>query len=180
MAKLRMLQRPSSESRKRPSLGTQTACMMWPMAEKTLFSTPGFPAMTDDLGEAKAYEIRNSEAGGGFPMFAARDIERGERIAVDVPLIIMPLDLMYFSGSADSPFTYGANQEWEQAFESLLPQDQRALLALHDGDRPLVELKSLLYAIASTNQYSIGSLPGGDENVQYSCIAKDLSRMNHR
>ena len=180
VARLWMLQRPPSESKKRPSLVTQTACMMWPMARKALLSKPGYPAMIDDLGEVKPYEICPSKAGGGFSMFAMRDIERGERIAVDVPFIVMPEDLIHLTASSKLTRTYEANQEWEQAFESMLPEDQKDLLALHDGDKPVTDLQTLLYAIASINQYSIGSLPGGDENALYSCITKDLSRVNHR
>jgi len=110
-------------------------------------------------------------------MFATRDIVRGERIAVDVPFMVLPENIMYMPGS---DLTYEISEELEQACESMLPQDQKDFLALHDGDAPLVDLKSLLQDISSTNQFSIGQMPGGDENVQYACVVKDVSRANHR
>ena len=138
--KLRMLRRPSVEARKRPSMVTQTACFLWPMAEQALFFNPAIRG----LKKAKPYEIRSSTAGGGFAMFATRDIVRGERIAVDVPFMVFPENIMYMPGS---DLTYEVSEELEQAFESMLPQDQKDFLALHDGDAPLFDLKSLLQDI---------------------------------
>lgn len=182
--KLRVLRRPTAEAR--DSLGTsvtQTVCIIWPMAEEALFSSPTFPASVQHLDETQPFEIRPSAVGGGFATFAVRDIQPGERIMVDIPLIVKATDMLHMTSSdPNSNMTYEDGEDVEQAFESLLPEDQESLLALHEGDAPgaRVDLKSFLSAIIQINQYGIGEMPGGDENVVYGCIGKNLSRVNHR
>jgi len=110
-------------------------------------------------------------------MYAMRDIKPGERIAVEIPLVVLP---SYIPTIPSSDLTYEYLDVMEQAFESMLPEDQQRMLALYDGGNWWNDLKTLLDAIANRNQYNIGELPGGDVNAYYGCISSDLSRVNHR
>jgi len=110
-------------------------------------------------------------------MYATRDINPGERIAAEIPLVVLP---SYIPTIPSFDLTYEHLDVMEQAFESMLPEDQQRMLALHDGGNRWDDLKTLLDAIANNNQYIIGELPGGDINTDYGCIGSDLSRVNHR
>lgn len=171
---VRVLSRPSIEVAKNPSMVPRTVCLMWPMAEKALFAAASstFPRPVSRLDRVNLMEVRPSSAGGGFATHATCGINMGERIAVDVPLLVMPTDLPYVP---DSNIMYDQGEALEQAFESLSPAEQKSFLALHPGNFPTPDFKTLLQNIVTTNQHDIGEMPGGDECVPYSCIARNLA-----
>jgi hypothetical protein len=110
----------------------------------------------------------------GIGMFASRDIKMGDLVLSERPLIVIPSSLRHIL----SPF---ADFDWDTfiqpCFDRLSPENKAAYRALanshtKDGSGPL-------YGVFLTNNFSFELGEGGLINT-YTCVYKELSRVNHR
>lgn len=166
-----------------------TECMIMSNLKRKILATPGFPKALQRRKDGKKYVIREAE-GKGLEMFATADIDPGELILDERPLLVFPLihkdsfaPTRYFA--KDTPHdekvqTLMADQERNltMAFARMEKENREAYIALansheHDGSGPLL-------GAARTNVFGITSeLIGedGDEERlgQYGAVMNDLS-----
>ncbi|KAK7460844.1 hypothetical protein VKT23_008775 [Stygiomarasmius scandens] len=167
-------------------------CFITGRAKRAIVSVPGFPEALPrtDPSRPKPYTIVES-TGKGMGMFAARDIEWGELIVAERPMLVIPVAFPY-EGAAVTPANFTTDHiqqlhlnQTEKVMEMLLSrmpkENQEAYKKLanchkEDGSGPL-------YGIVRTNGFGLEDYckiekPGHPE--RYSGIFKDLSRINHR
>ncbi|KAK7460845.1 hypothetical protein VKT23_008776 [Stygiomarasmius scandens] len=165
-------------------------CFITGRAKRAILSTPGFPEALPRADSARPipYEIRES-SGKGMGMFATRDIECGELIMAERPMLVIPAA---YAPAVPVHFTPAQQQqavlnEMEKILEQMvgrMPEEmQRAYKELsnchqEDGSGPL-------FGIARTNGLSVSDYyepaqPGLPDSARYySATCKILSRINH-
>ncbi|THU86385.1 SET domain-containing protein, partial [Dendrothele bispora CBS 962.96] len=171
-----------------------SVCYISGRAKRAILSVPGFPEPLprSDCSRPKQYKIIETP-GKGMGMFATRDIEYGELILTERPLLVFPASPRHMSSLAyPKHFTIDQIQQaqlnqLEKLMETLVDQmpkeNQEAYKKLanchqEDGSGPLL-------GIARTNGFPIGDyyepkIPGFPEAAtRYSATFKDISRINH-
>ncbi|THU86387.1 SET domain-containing protein [Dendrothele bispora CBS 962.96] len=171
-----------------------SVCYISGRAKRAILSVPGFPEALPrpDSSRPKQYKIIETP-GKGMGMFATCDIEWGELILTERPLLVFPASNRHMSSLAyPKDFTIDQIQQaqlnqLEKVMETLVNQmpkeNQEAYKRLanchqEDGSGPL-------HGIARTNGFSIGDyyepkIPGFPEAAtRYSGTFKDISRINH-
>ena len=106
--------------------------------------------------------------GFGLSMIATADIARGQVIARERPLLVMPQCMI----AVDREVT----DFQEELVNSMLPENRAAVYALQNVKGP--EWPSHLKGIIDTNALGIHGLPGYP--AMYFSLARDISRVNHR
>ncbi|KAL4253908.1 hypothetical protein AB1N83_014105 [Pleurotus pulmonarius] len=153
-------------------------------AKRELIEYPDFPQeiyRASDL-EERAYSIVDIP-GKGLGMVAAQDLEPGELITSERPLLLAPHAI---SSPASLEFNDDATEEQQQAakyfeadrmlkiaYERMHRDDQAAYMKLHnahlhDGSGPLL-------GVMRTNSYGLFDMQGDT----YVGVFNDLSRVNH-
>ncbi|KAF4590778.1 hypothetical protein EYR40_009375 [Pleurotus pulmonarius] len=153
-------------------------------AKRELVEFPGYPLEIHRPSEVeeRSYTIVDIP-GKGLGMVATQDIEQGDLIASERPLLLAPHGMC---GFRDIWFEYEATQEEQQAamfsevervlrvaYDRMRPDDQAAYMKLHnahldDGSGPLL-------GILRTNVYSLFDMQGS----KYTGVFNELSRINH-
>ena len=151
-------------------------------ARKTILSIPNFPLPVPTPNEIN-YRI-GTTVNMGLGMFATRDIQRGDLILAERPLILTPITP---HPSPDLPAAVLQEQlkalghfDWEEflqpCFARLTQENQAAFRALanshtEDGSGPLL-------GVIRTNGFGV-TLEEGHLN-KYTAVYKEVSRINHR
>ena len=141
---------------------------------KTILSIPKFPLPMPKPKQTNHQILPTSTM--GFGVFATRDLEIGDLILAERPLIVIPrLACPATQGQAETRYL-SLDNYIEPCFEKLTPEDQAAYHELSnshtsDGSGPLL-------GILRTNGYGVKM---GEANIyQHSAVYKELSRANHR
>ncbi|THU87893.1 SET domain-containing protein [Dendrothele bispora CBS 962.96] len=168
-------------------------CFITGRAKRAITSVPGFPEALPlpDPARPKPYEIVKSP-GKGTGMFATRNIEWGELIIAERPMLVIPaisqVEAMAAKGFAKNytlaQLRQAQMKEMESTMEILFNRMEREYQEAYkklwnchenDGSGPL-------FGIARTNGFVIDDYnepnnPG--DRPSYSGIFKDCSRINH-
>ncbi|THV07612.1 SET domain-containing protein [Dendrothele bispora CBS 962.96] len=169
-------------------------CFISGAAKRAILSVPGFPEAIPRPDPARPLPYTIAESPGkGTGMFAARDIEWGELILAERPMLVIPTTFRAVGGIICPPdFTKDqVQQAYMNAIESTMetlvnrmPMEyQEAYKKLwncheNDGSGPL-------FGIARTNGFGIGDYDEPtdpafpDTKNGYSGTFKNLSRINH-
>ena len=153
-----------------------------------VLNAPGYPARIPKPHRPDLYEVR-STSDMGIGVFAKRDINRGELIFSERPLLVTPTRYRPSSRSEIPPH-YTAMQinqilmfEHEQvlkaAIDRMSEEDRARYMSLcnshhEDGSGPI-------FGIMRTNGYRLGLLyDGSDKSSDYGAVCDLGSRLNHR
>ncbi|KAI0350800.1 SET domain-containing protein [Trametes cingulata] len=114
---------------------------------------------------------RVADAGeSGLGVFATLDIERGDCIIVERPLLVYP-ELLPYHRVAPPSHRY---PELDEAAQHLSVEDREALYSLaHCQDLEASAVKGIL----DTNGLTLGTLVSG--GFRYAAVCRDISRVNH-
>ncbi|KAK7460841.1 hypothetical protein VKT23_008770 [Stygiomarasmius scandens] len=169
-------------------------CFISGRAKRAIVSVPGFPEALPrpDPSRPKPYKIVETP-GKGMGMFATRDIEWGELIIAERPLLVIPSAIRYM-GALAFPANFTRDQlqqaqldQMEKLIEMLVnrmpKENQEAYKKLanchqEDGSGPL-------FGISMTNSFALGDyyepeIPGYPEvATRYSGTCNEISRVNH-
>ncbi|CAL1709905.1 unnamed protein product [Somion occarium] len=145
----------------------RTECIILQSVKDKITSMPGFPEPID-APNPKKYVIKPTK-GKGMGMFATADIDVGEIIVVERPLLISMRRL------------YGGPNNWQHpyefqriAVERMEEQDREEFFALHNCKGYTRPHET---GISDTNAVAFGGLPGYDADC--TAVCKDISRANH-
>ena len=146
-----------------PAWGVQgvTTCIFPKVVAQSWPQTPYGPI---DKAEASCLRVKNIR-GKGKGCEAARGVARGELLARERALLVMPRTCIapqYFVGAATNTMT---------------PNQRTAFFALHDC-KPSGDKGNNALGIISSNSFLIPGMPG--HNVLYLAIFETFSRLNHR
>jgi hypothetical protein len=162
-----------------------TECLFnGPIGKRAVLKTPGFPQPLVQPHEV-GFCIKETP-GMGFGMFAARDLEMGDLILSERPLIMTPHGIPPIVskpiGCTDQEYYRIIMAEWERnlqlVFGRLSQESQTAFLALdnshtEDGSGPLL-------GRIRTNGFGYYGVGGKGVRYDYSTVFKHMSRINHR
>lgn len=147
-----------------------TECLIYPEIKAHILATPGFPRPFR-TPEPPRY-VLDPVRGAGIGMFAAVDIDIGEVIVVERPLIISLIALF-----AVGPLpTQQPTEQQRLLIERLSKREYEEYFALSNCKgytRPEIS------GIMDTNGIGIGTLPGG-EGDYVGAVCQAISRVNHR
>lgn len=151
-----------------------TTMVIYDGMKESILRLPAFTDISLSLDNSKPYSIC-SVAGAGVGMFATKDIEPGEIVACEHPLLVMPQGFVLVKGQ-EKRLIAQASHLLEQTISRGMTEDNRvAFLALNNckgkGEIPY-------YGIIETNALGIDCLPGHDG--EFLCVCNEISRINHR
>ncbi|THV07611.1 SET domain-containing protein [Dendrothele bispora CBS 962.96] len=166
-------------------------CLITGRAKRAIVSFPGFPEALphSDPTRPKPYELRESP-GKGMGMFATRDIEYGELILAERPLLVVPaaftmitVPLHFTEAQRHQAVLNQTEQMLEKIVDRMPEETKQAYQQLYnchkeDGSGPL-------FGIVRTNGLALSdyyepSSPGLPENARYyTGVCNTLSRINH-
>ncbi|KAF8996714.1 hypothetical protein BDQ17DRAFT_1429518 [Cyathus striatus] len=168
-----------------------TECFLYGNTAWTLFIKPGFgcaPKVPKQI--FKPYQIRSDGSVGGLGMFAKRDIEFGECILVERPLMVAPLVVDLHGIECPKDIRDAAHIDPECAPRRLLEPMVRLMLdrmsldnrkAYLDLDNAQSNSVHKLCSIWGTNSFHFPELDklvsGDDSNVIYTMVFKEMSRL---
>jgi len=154
-----------------------TVCLLWMDQKEPILSIPSFPSFPANFLKEPLYKIGLSQIGSGKGMFSTTALTRGDLITAERPIILYPTAL---------PLSSNSSMPHPDALIAMLlePKElheyrRRQFLALHNC-KEVTKETSLLRGICNTNSLRVGELPGPHENVTYSAVANDISRITHR
>jgi hypothetical protein len=151
-----------------------TVAYLHPDAKEAILSYPGFPAPIVKTPFPFKFSI-NSIPGKGFGAVATTNIEPGELIIAERPLIAMPAGLYT---SKDNPMGH-RNQQFEAVVNCLGPDSKKMFFDMHNCKSPGTGSNAeKVGGIIDTNAIRIGALPG--YNGAYAAVCGLVSRLNHR
>ena len=119
---------------------------------------------------APRYHIADARES-GLGLFAAVDVDRGELILQERPLLVYP-QLIPFHSNRPVGQQY---PELDHALELMSAKNREAFFKLMNAQ---VEETSLVKGIIDTNALFLGPLPGAPH--LYAAVCEDISRINHR
>ncbi|KAK7688229.1 hypothetical protein QCA50_008599 [Cerrena zonata] len=146
-----------------------TDCLLRAGMKETILSIPGFPYPYTNPSPQR-YKIKPIR-GKGIGMVATVDIDVGDLILVERPLVLMAITT--YAVPPESYLQQPARLQ-EILIERLQRQEYEEFFALHNckgNTRPHIQ------GIFDTNSIGIGRLPGFDG--QCGAVCKDISRVNH-
>jgi hypothetical protein len=141
------------------------------IALKSVSSTPLPVPKTDGT----SYEILLTSTM-GLRMFASRDIQKGELILAERPLIVMPKSPYPSIFDVQLHPSFDWDDFIKPAFDRLTPENQAMFYTL--ANSPTKNGGGPLYGVFRMNGFCI-EFGAGIYN-QYPAVYKDLSRINHR
>ncbi|CAL1698862.1 unnamed protein product [Somion occarium] len=143
-------------------------CLIWPIQKQKILALPGFPVRFVPPPRV-LYEIKPIP-GAGMGMVATQDIEVGDLIVRERPLIIMVQGIPY-----DKRHPEYARIQTEMPITALSEENRSAFYALHNckGDKAPFPAAGII----DTNAIGIGALPGFENDC--AAVCKDISRCNH-
>ncbi|KAF8875783.1 hypothetical protein BD779DRAFT_1804523 [Infundibulicybe gibba] len=160
-------------------------CLVTDKIKAKILSTPGFPAPL--VHPAKAHRI-GPAPGKGLGIFATRDLDMGDLVCVERPLLVLPscVNHVQIGCPQDWPmekikrammFEWG--KECHRAFERMEPGAQEAYLALANSHTE--DGSGTTLGICRTNGFGIEGLADiiGTFEASYTGVCKDFSRANH-
>jgi len=147
-------------------------CLLYPGARESLLALPDFPAPYIHYSSPIPYSI-SSVPGAGLGMFAAFDLNPGELILRERPMIVLPIGIPYAPGMTVHP-----DQILESLLEKLCSSSREAFYRLHNCKGP-ASGRSRASGILDTNTLATDALPG-EYNGLYGAVCRHLSRINHR
>ncbi|KAF8148417.1 hypothetical protein B0H34DRAFT_758532 [Crassisporium funariophilum] len=156
--------------------------------KRKVIECPGYPRpIPKPKGRKPAYIIKSTPTM-GIGMFAARDIQFGELVMSERPLLVNPrsinLPIRVPDGCTDEQYRQLMMFEWEKQLEVAVgrmeDEDKTAFLDLmnnhkEDGSGPLL-------GITRTNGYGVAKLFDGPDAATphlYTAVGKHASRVNH-
>ncbi len=153
-------------------------------AKDKVLKTPGYPSRTPKPHRPDLYEVRTTtDMGQGI--FAKHDINRGELIFSERPLLIAPcwlgreaLDNKYTLSQVRQVMMFECEKFLEVAIQRMDEKDRALYMALHnshttDGTGPLM-------GIMRTNAFAVSELLSNSDVKSYGAIGNLGSRLNHR
>ncbi|KAF8875757.1 hypothetical protein BD779DRAFT_204594 [Infundibulicybe gibba] len=160
-------------------------CLVADKIKDKILSTPGFPA---PLAHPPKVHRIGSAPGKGLGIFATRDLDMGDLIYAERPLLVLPsctknIRIGYpqdWTGEQVERTTmFVWNQQCYRAFERLEPEAQDAFLSLaniHTEDGSWTT-----HGICRTNGFGIEELVDtfGTLEAPYAGVCKEFSRANH-
>ncbi|KAF8875756.1 hypothetical protein BD779DRAFT_1475919 [Infundibulicybe gibba] len=161
-------------------------CLVTNKIKAKILSTPGFP--TPLVRPPRAHHI-DSSPGKGLGIFATRDLDMGDLIHVERPLLVIPSCTTHVKvkcpqGWSEEQVEWAKLFEWDKqcyrALERLEPEAQGAYLSLanvHTEDGT-----GTTHGILRTNGFGIDGLADtvGTSEAPYIGVCKEFSRANHR
>ena len=155
-----------------------TACLLWPFQKDEIMLIPSFPKLPASSEQTShPYKVQPDPLRGGKQMVATQALTCGDLVIAERPIIIYPTAIPIARGSRNShPDSY---------LSKLLQPDllddhrRRQFLDLHNC-YGISQESPLLTGISNTNSIHVGQLPGPHQNVSYSGVANEISRINHR
>ncbi|KAF8875772.1 hypothetical protein BD779DRAFT_205266 [Infundibulicybe gibba] len=157
-------------------------CLVTDKIKSKILSTPGFPA---SLPRAPKAHCIGSAPGKGLGIFSTRDLDVGDLIYAERPLLVLPsanhLNTKYPQGwtldQVKRAVMFESEKLYYRAFERLEPEDQEAYLSLaniHPED-------SITRGICRTNGFAIDGLDDIVDTFKapYTGVCKEFSRANH-
>ncbi|TFK96473.1 hypothetical protein BDV98DRAFT_575992 [Pterulicium gracile] len=181
------------QSKEGTALDGYTQCIIPNRTKKYIMTTPNFPAAVPPPSLGLAYKVTKLP-GKGLGILAMRDVQGGQLVLAERPLVICPLVLpsQEYIKSMPDHFTIedyliaalqGNERFMEVSFSTMPAEKKPAFLALHsahtaDGSGPIV-------GRLRTNTFGIHELMENPEEVHdqertFSGICEVGSRFNHR
>ncbi|KAF8876958.1 hypothetical protein BD779DRAFT_1677568 [Infundibulicybe gibba] len=160
-------------------------CLVTNEIKNKIPSTPGFPAPL--VHPPKAHRI-DSAPGKGLGIFATRDLDMGDLICVERPLLVLPSCTTHVKigyprdwtkEQLGRAMTFVWGQQCYRVFERLEPETQNPFLSLaniHTEDGSWT-----VHGIRRTNSFGIEELVDivGTSEAPYTGVCKEFSRANH-
>ncbi|KAF8876952.1 hypothetical protein BD779DRAFT_127291 [Infundibulicybe gibba] len=160
-------------------------CLVSDKIKDEILSTPGFPAPL--VHPPKAHRI-GPVPGKGLGIFATRDLDMGDLVYVERPLLVIPSRAAHAKIGTPLDWTkekskratmFVVNQQYYRAFERLEPEAQDAFLSLaniHTEDGSWT-----VHGICRTNGFGIEELVDTVDTLEapYIAVCKEFSRANH-
>lgn len=138
-----------------------------------VLNASGYPAQIPEPRLPDLCEVR-STPDMGMGVFAKHDIERGEIILAERPLLVIPENIV---GATPSEF----ESLLEAAVGRLSPESQADFKELQNSFSSDQCAGRPLLGIVKTNNYTIGNLfDGSNMSENYVIVNKVASRINHR
>ncbi|KAF7289261.1 Aldehyde dehydrogenase [Mycena indigotica] len=169
--------------------GPDTECLLRAGSKEVILKTPGFPKPLPPANSPPAFRVGPSP-GKGMGLFSTRDIEQGETILWERPLLIVPLGIPTSlpAGFSKAQWIQHSLNEYERYVEVAVNRMQEhrraAFMSLHnchtkDGSGPLV-------GRVRTNGIGVDGLQPATAKTEYdmrvssySVISEHISRLNH-
>ena len=156
-----------------------TLCLLWPYVKESLMELPGFPMAisSTEVSKSRPYTIRSSTAGGGHGVFAKRSLISGDLIIAERPLLLMPMAMLYDKTDAATH----PNIITDNVVNKIMGVNNRAFFySLHNCKRVSGDMTRIRGIIDTNSLGATEEFPGPHQGIGYSCIARDISRVNHR
>lgn len=167
--------------------------------KKKVLRYQGFPLTyhmsPQSLGnpETPNFAVRKA-TGMGLGVFATRDIDAGDFIFGERPLLVLPIFQIsatnfdfaphHTEAQRDAMRMYGAEKTAEAAVARMTPSSRKAFMSLANSH--MEDGSGTIIGIARTNQISIPLVEGtagpnpSEQILRYAGVGNVLSRMNHR
>ena len=148
---------------------TESQCLLPPGVKAKIVATPGFPQLVDTPNPPR-YQV-TPIPGAGIGLVATVDLEVGDLIVAERPLIVMTQALPGGQGRRK----FHPNEWLRILVDRLRDENREEFFALHNckgNTRPHV------VGISDTNSVGIGALTG--VGGECTAICKIISRANHR
>jgi hypothetical protein len=138
--------------------------------KEKILALPGFPGPDITKPHPERYRL-GPISGSGIGMFAVGDVQPGEWLGADRPLLVMPQAI---PTKATDP-TLPSRLVKKVVMEHMGHTNRDLFLSLHNCKS---KEQGDLMGIVNTNAINIGALPG--HNAHYAAVLRDFSRINHR
>ncbi|KAG6834201.1 hypothetical protein H0H93_011216 [Arthromyces matolae] len=143
--------------------------------KQAILSIPGFPHSVPSFDPPR-YRIGPSEHGTG--MFAACDIDQGELILAERPVMVMIRELPVLHDFTRKQQLAQVEKFLEMCVERMLPQDRKAFFELFIGPENVEEGSGPIFRRMGTN--GIGIRLGAGKYGVHAGTFINAARMNHR
>jgi len=142
-------------------------CVLFPYVKDAIESQESFPLPRPPLASIP-YTIRRSTVGEGLGLFAMRDLDPGDLIVVERPLVVCPESMIVVAVEGEPP---NPDQCMDRLIQEHMGRETREQFAALHNCRPWMGTRGII----NTNAHSIGTLPGPHEGMGYLAIGRDIS-----
>jgi hypothetical protein len=165
-------------------------CLLTGAAKRVIYNAPGFPKDITCLRSSQKHYFIKSTTTMGLGMFAGKNLNAGDLILAERPLMVVPMILpmpVNFPPELNAEqkvqaYLHEAGKTLKRVFDRMTPSDQKSFLALSNAHT--AGGNNEMFGIVRTNGLGISELAREETTDvfadMYSGICDNLSRVNHR
>ena len=153
----------------------QSVCYLFYPDNIDALTKANIPIEPPKLSSPLPYVIRKTKKA-GLGVFATRNIQPGELILRERPLLAVPHKWPAQKGEEEKQGKHFASVIKSAVEDRLRPENRKIYLSLHDCKNYPGDLKPL--GVWETNAVGIGPIPGS--KADFAAVFSDISRINHR